>query len=29
MGKACFQPTYEEAVAIVGRLIAERRAMDG
>lgn len=28
MGKACFQPTYEEAVAIVGRRIAERRAMD-
>ena len=26
MGKACFQPTYEEAVAIVGRRIAERRA---
>lgn len=25
MGKACFQPTYEEAVAIVGRRIAERR----
>ncbi len=29
MGKACFQPTYEEAVAIAGRRIAERRAMDG
>lgn len=28
MGKACFHPTYEEAVAIVGR-IAERREMDG
>lgn len=25
MGKACFQPTYEEAVAIAGRRIAERR----
>lgn len=25
MGKECFQPTYEEAVAIVGRRIAERR----
>lgn len=25
MGKASFQPTYEEAVAIVGRRIAERR----
>ena len=29
MGKACFQPTYEEAVAIVGRRIAERRERDG
>lgn len=29
MGKACFQPTYEEAVVIVGRRIAERRAMGG
>lgn len=29
MGKACFQPTYEEAVAIVGRRIAERRSRDG
>ena len=28
MGKACFQPTYEEAVAIVGRRIAERREDD-
>ena len=28
MGKACFQPTYEEAVAIVGRRIAERRERD-
>ncbi len=28
MGKACFQPTYEEVVAIVGRRIAERRARD-
>lgn len=28
MGKACFQPTYEEAVAIVGRLFAERRERD-
>ena len=26
MGKVSFQPTYEEAVAIVGRRIAERRA---
>ena len=25
MGKACFQPTYDAAVAIVGRRIAERR----
>lgn len=29
MGKACFQPTYEEAVAIAGRRIAERRSRDG
>lgn len=29
MGKASFQPTYEEAVAIVGRRIAERRERDG
>lgn len=29
MGKACFQPTYEEAVAIAGRRIAERRERDG
>lgn len=29
MGKACFQPTYEEAVSIVGRRIAERRERDG
>ena len=28
MGKASFQPTYEEAVAIVGRRIAERRERD-
>ncbi len=28
MGKACFQPTYEEAVAIAGRRIAERREDD-
>lgn len=28
MGKACFQPTYEEAVAIVGRRIVERRERD-
>lgn len=28
MGKACFQPTYEEAVAIMGRRIAERRALE-
>ena len=28
MGKACFQPTYEEAVAIAGRRIAERRERD-
>ena len=28
MGKACFQPTYEEAVVIVGRRIAERRERD-
>ena len=28
MGKACFQPTYEEAVAIAGRHIAERRSRD-
>lgn len=28
MGKACFQSTYEEAVAIVGRRIAERRERD-
>lgn len=28
MGKACFQPTYEEAVAIAGRRIAERRSRD-
>lgn len=26
MGKASFRPTYEEAVAIAGRRIAERRA---
>lgn len=29
MGKASFQPTYEEAVAIMGRRIAERRERDG
>ena len=29
MGKACFQPTYEEAVSIAGRRIAERRERDG
>lgn len=29
MGKACFQPTYEEAVAIAGRRIAERWERDG
>ena len=28
MGKACFQPTYEEAVSIAGRRIAERRERD-
>ena len=28
MGKACFQPTYEEAVAIAGLRIAERRERD-
>lgn len=28
MGKACFQPTYEEAVATAGRRIAERRERD-
>lgn len=28
MGKASFQPTYEEAVAIAGRRIAERRERD-
>lgn len=28
MGKACFQPTYEEAVIIAGRRIAERRERD-
>ena len=28
MGKACFQPTYEEAVAIAGRRIVERRERD-
>lgn len=28
MGKACFRPTYEEAVAIAGRRIAERRSRD-
>lgn len=28
MGKACFRPTYEEAVAIAGRRIAERRERD-
>lgn len=28
MGKACFQPTYEEAVAIAGCRIAERRERD-
>lgn len=28
MGKACFRPTYEEAVAITGRRIAERRERD-
>lgn len=28
MGKACFQPTYGEAVAIAGRRIAERRERD-
>ena len=28
MGNACFQPTYEEAVAIAGRRIAERRERD-
>lgn len=28
MGKASFQPTYEEAVAIAGRRIAERRSRD-
>ena len=28
MGKACFQPTYEEAVAIAGRRIVKRRERD-
>lgn len=28
MGKASFQPTYEEAVIIAGRRIAERRERD-
>lgn len=28
MRKACFRPTYEEAVAIAGRRIAERRTRD-
>lgn len=28
MGKARFRPTYEEAVAIAGRRIAERRERD-
>ena len=28
MGKASFRPTYEEAVAIAGRRIAERRERD-
>lgn len=28
MGKACFRPTYEEAVAIAGSRIAERRSRD-
>lgn len=28
MGKASFQPTYEEAVAIIGRRIVERRERD-
>lgn len=28
MGKAYFRPTYEEAVAIAGRRIAERRERD-
>lgn len=28
MGKASLQPTYEEAVAIAGRRIAERRSRD-
>lgn len=28
MGKACFRPTYEEAVAIAGRRIVERRERD-
>ena len=28
MGNACFQPTYDDAVAIVGRRIAERRERD-
>lgn len=28
MGNACFQPTYEEAVAIAGRRIADRRSRD-
>lgn len=29
MSKVSFQPTYEEAVAIAGRRIAERRSRDG